>query len=279
MSPSVFVARLSAGAAIALCSFARAGVTTDLVASSNLGGETTFNNVNAALGVPPATTSFGATTPFNPNFGSDNIVRILPGGQITLRLSSPAPIDNTSAPELGVFTNIGLQDVSADGSGVAGNPAQPFSALPVARVRISDDNVNWHDVAGGALVTFRMIENGYTDTPPYTNYFATPGTTLADVYKAPPSAVRAAGLSAFNGMSFTQALAALDGSAGGEWIDLSGLGLTSFRYVRFEVPAGLDPVDNRMILDAITAVPEPSIIGMLLLGALSLSRKRRSERR
>ena len=50
-------------------------------------GEPTFNIPESVLGLPPRSGPFGDLTPFSPNFGSNNILRILPGGSITLRLS------------------------------------------------------------------------------------------------------------------------------------------------------------------------------------------------
>jgi hypothetical protein len=63
----------------------------------------------------------------------------------------------------------------------------------------------------------------------------------------------------------------LDGSAGGTWLDLSSTGLASVGFVRFEVPQG---ADYRLVLDAVTAIPEPGAL-LPLVGALALLRRRR----
>ena len=67
----------------------------------------------------------------------------------------------------------------------------------------------------------------------------------------------------------------LDGSAGGTWLDVSGAGLSAVQFVRFEVPAG---TGARLVLDAVTAVPEPGAATVLCLALLSFVRRRRRSR-
>jgi hypothetical protein len=65
----------------------------------------------------------------------------------------------------------------------------------------------------------------------------------------------------------------LGGSGGGTWVDVTGTGLGSVEYVRFDVPAG---AGDRLVLDAVTAVPEPAAGLVLLLTSSFLIRRRAS---
>jgi hypothetical protein len=66
-------------------------------------------------------------------------------------------------------------------------------------------------------------------------------------------------------------LTLLNGSAGGTWLDVSGTGLSSVQFVRFEVPEG---AATRMVVDAVTAVPEPAAMGLMCVPLLFLARRR-----
>src|SRR4051812_39651470 len=93
-----------------------------------------YRDASAALGVPSGDTGFGALTPFNPPFSNQHIVIVGPGGELTLRLSSPVAAG--PGPEIGVFVNNGLVDVSPGGTGTAASPASTFSPPPSARVSV-----------------------------------------------------------------------------------------------------------------------------------------------
>ena len=225
-----------------------------------------FRNAPAALGLPAGDTTFGALTPFNPPFSPDHIVIVGAGGELTLRLSSPViPVAGT-APELGVFVNNGLVDVSPGGTGTAGTPAATFSPPPSARVSVSDDGVRFVPLAGGSLITFDNPTNFYTDTA-IDNYSAPLGEQPAD-FSRPFIGT----LSSFDGLTYPQMLQLLDGSGGGTWLDVSGTGLSGVQFVRFEVPTG---ANTRLVLDAVTAVPEPGGLLLLLLPFAALRRSRR----
>jgi hypothetical protein len=230
-----------------------------------------YRNASAALGLPAGDTTFGALTPFNPPFSNNHVVIVGPGGELTLRLSAPvAPVPGVATPELGVFVNNGLVDVSPGGTGTAGNPASTFSPAPAARVSVSDDGSRFVPLAGGPLdlVTFSNPTNFYTDTH-IDNYSAPLGNQPADF-----SRPFTGNLSSFDGLTYEQMLGVLNGSAGGNWLDLSGTGLSSVQLVRFEVPEGSDA---RLVLDALTAVPEPgaACVALAPLAAVLLGRVRR----
>ena len=145
-----------------------------------------------------------------------------------------------------------------------------FSPAPAARVSVSADGSRFVPLGAGPLdlVTFDNPTNFYTDTR-IDNYSAPLGTRAADFFKPFTGS-----LSDFSGLTYEQMVTLLDGSAGGNWLDLSTTGLSSVQYVRFEVPEG---ANVRLVLDAVTAVPEPgaAVLVLMPLGALLKRRVRR----
>jgi hypothetical protein len=98
-------------------------------------------------------------------------------------------------------------------------------------------------------------------------YQELPGTQVADFGKAFTQP-----LSAFDGRNWSSILTLLDGSAGGEWLDLTSVPYPFVRFVRFDVTGA----DQRMYLDAVAVTPEPgaaSACAMIVTG--SLLRRRR----
>jgi MYXO-CTERM domain-containing protein len=228
-----------------------------------------FQNSSAALGLPRGDTGFGALTPFNPAFSANDVVIVGAGGGLTLRLSEPVAVG--AGPEIGVFANNGLVDVSSDGSGTAGDPASTFSPLPAALVSLSADGLTFLPVGVGPTV-FDNPTNAYTDVS-IKNYFAAPGAQPADFAKPFTGS-----LSSFDGLTYPQIKDLLDGSGGGNFLDVSGTGLSQVQFVRFEVPAG---ADYRFVADAVTGVtpvPEPAAAGLLGVAGLAALRRRRRQR-
>jgi hypothetical protein len=238
-----------------------------------------FQDSSAALGAPDMDTgtdssgfSYGALTPFNPPFLSEQVLKIGAGGNLTLSLSGPIAV--APAAQLGIFVNNGLIDVSSGGSGVAGDPAQTFTPAPQAIVSVSDDNLSYITLDANPSTTdidpfvFDNPTNSYTDTT-ISGYFSRPGTHPADPFQP-----FTGHLSDFNALSYPQILDLLDGSAGGNWIDLSASGLSSVQYVKFEVPQG---AGYRMVLDAVTAVPEPASLSLAGAATLLVLRRRRAK--
>jgi hypothetical protein len=263
---------IASAVAFSSASVSFAAITASTVIDYTSAGEPTFNDPTSALGLPPRSGPFGDLTPFSPNFGAENIVRILPGASITLRFSDV--VTNAGDARVGVYSNIGVIDVSADGSGLAGSPAGTFSAYPAALVEISSDGIDFTPITSG-LHSFDAPAAGFTDTPDWTGYSPSGGQTPARFDKVPPQAFVDDGIAALSGLTYSQMMTLLDGAAGGEWLDPTASGLASFGYVRFSVPstasAGL-----RMILDAVVVgfVPEPTVLGALTsAGVLALRRR------
>ncbi len=261
---SVFVVVLST--AITSRSIAGMIYAANVVSSSGLGDTTAnaWNDPTAALGAPTTDEEFGAINPFNPPFETNDIVVIPAGGDVELSFAQPAAI--SSVPALGVFVNNGLADVSSDGSGQAGNPASYLSPISQANVSISQDGNKWYPLSG--TTSFDLPTNAYLDTE-ISGYFQPSGNVLAN-FGQPFVGT----LSDLNGLDYDQIRALFNGSAGGNWLDLSGTGLTSFQYVDFSVPAGSG---ERMVIDGISAqaVPEPASAILIPIALVAAARRRR----
>jgi hypothetical protein len=253
-----------ATATLAAASPALAATTAFQVVDYQPGGAGSFTNPSAALGLPAGDTSFGALTPFNPPFTDDQIVVVGAGGRLTLKLSSPI-VATGAGPEVGVFVNNGLVDVSEDGSGRAGSPPMTFSPFPSAMVSVSPDGQQFVPLGAGPI-TFANPTNYYTDVS-ISNYSAPLGDAPADFSKPFTGTV-----DDFSGLTYPQMVQLLGGSAGGTWLDVTPAGLASIQYVRFDVPAG---GAQRLVLDAVTAVPEPGAVTLVAAAAALLARRRR----
>jgi hypothetical protein len=260
---------------VAIVHPAQALIVADAVVGTYSPGDTTvtpqfksFSDPTAALGALQGDTGFGGMNPFNPPFSASQIVGISPGGELTLHMSSPVP---TSGKTLGVFSNAGLNDASSDGSGQADPTAQTLDEAfgetdPEAVVKVSQDGMNFIALNGGNPILFTNPSNYYLNNA-ISNFDEPLGGPIAD-----QSQPFLGTLSDFNGLTFAQIKQnVLNGSAGGNWLDLSGTGLAQVNYVRFDVPAD---ATYGMVVDSVSAVPEPVIGLPLLIAAGALLRRR-----
>ena len=225
----------------------------------------TYDDPAAALGktretTPPAP-AFGVppyvVTPFNATYTPDDLVAIGPGGRLVLRLDAAAPTDGLA---IGVHTGVGLID-DAFPNGSVGPVATPYTRPRVADVAVSADGVTFFDVAADRV--FDVPTNWYAEGVDTPGAEPDAGTVAADF-----SQPFAGGLADFDGLGWAGVLDLLDGSAGGEWLDLSGVPVDSVRFVEFTV----DGPGEVMILDAVATVPEPS--ALLALPVVLLLRRR-----
>jgi hypothetical protein len=227
-----------------------------------------FQNANAALGAlnPIADPQFGNTilSPFNPPYRSDDIVIVGDGGQITLKLTAPVAA-SASGPEIGVFVNNGLIDIDYP-HGQNRTPAGFFSNPPQAIVSVSSNGTNFVPL-GASPITFDAPSNYYADLGADPSNTSTPGSVVSDMSKS-----FVGHMNDFSGLDWNATKALLDGAAGGTWIDFGATGLSSVQYVRFEVPAG---ATYRMVVDAVSAVPEPGGALVVLMGLARLFARRR----
>lgn len=253
----------SVGAVALLVSSAHGGISASQVVSYNAGTvvnsywEAPYSNPSAALGTPNqtqnipnifdsggneiATADNSAITPFNASYNPQNVVAIQnSGGQLTLQLS--APINIGAGAALGIHAAVGIEDVNYP-NGQAGNPAISYSNPRQADLQVSQNGTTWVDLGDK---TFDMPTNIFTNATDPTG--ATPGTTLANPYQPFYGSI-----SSFNGENFPQILTTLNGSAGGNWFDLSGVDLTNVDYVRLSTSAGEEMFIDSVVGDSATS--------------------------
>lgn len=195
-------------------------------------------------------------TPFNATYAADDLVAIGDGGRLVLKLGQPAQVG--AGRTLGVHAGVGLIDGNWPNGTILG-PATPYSAFRSADVRVSGDGVNW--VLLGSDLVFELPTNWYAAGVITPGAQETAGTAEADFTKPFGGT-----LSDFDDGGWSDTLAVLDDSAGGTWLDLSGVPLAAVNYVEFSV-SGADEV---MYVDAVVAVPEPAYAGAVLFGLLAL---------
>lgn len=208
------------------------------------GGANSLTNPYAALGMPGPMVGEGSGydaiySPFNPPYETHQLVQIGEGGSLTLRLDSVVAV-TAGAPELGLFTNVGLIDGKfPDGL----NNVGAFGADTV-RVDVSEDGLEWAELGE---ISCDFPGNAFTDAPgPFHPDPA--GLTAADFSK--PHGLQ---LSDLDGETFAAIVAMLDGSGGGTWIDLDASGLTAVAYIRLRVPDDGDPgTQNSFELASVT---------------------------
>jgi hypothetical protein len=239
-----------------------------------------YNLQTAALGSPERFTGEGifpgAVTPFSPPFLRDELISIGEGGQLTLRLSNYA-IPQAGAPEIGIFSNPGLNDTDYP-NGLAGTPATTLGT-DSALVEVSADGVSWTSLGDTA---FDIPTNGYTDlTDPFS---VVPGSVTSD-FQQPFTG----SLNSFSGLKYYNAgggdiLGLLAGSGGGKWLDISGAGLAQVGYIRFSVADDGTSRKFNFELDAVSVshaalgaatVPEPATAFLLAQSLLVLGFGRR----
>jgi hypothetical protein len=209
-------------------------------------------------------------SPFSPPFGADQIVSIGEGGEITVRLSNYANPQSGGLPELGIFGNVGLTDLSYP-NGLAGTPATTFNGvIESATVEVSADGSSWYSFGNVAM---DVPTNGYTDVSPFS---AVPGSSLTD-FQQP----FVGSLSSFDGKNYSpDILNLLGGSGGGKWLDISSSGLSHVGYIRFSiVDDGNANTKLKFELDAVSVshaalgsavVPEPSAAPLLFIAIVAL---------
>ncbi|MFA6046083.1 MAG: hypothetical protein WC718_13955 [Phycisphaerales bacterium] len=223
-----------------------------------------YRNPQVALGSPERFTGEGVfpsvVSPFNPAFGSNEIVSIGAGGSLTLQFAQPVS-DDANHPfgqDLLIFGGQFFIDEDYP-NGVAG---PLFSAAGNSRVEVSGDGQTWFTVPG-AQATGLYPTLGYLDlTDPSS---ATPGSVLSDFSKPVDPAFDPFG------KNFAQIIAGYNGSGGGTGIDIGAAGLASASYLRI-TNLGTEAFS----IDAVSAVsPVPSPMGGLVLTGLIFGRRRR----
>jgi hypothetical protein len=244
-----------------------AGAVIDYTPGTGVGS---YNNSAAALGQPGGIVSPGAFqgvfSPFNPHFETTELTGIGFGGQLTLQLQNYVTV-SSGAFEIGIWSNVGLVDNDYP-NGTATNPTTTFSTPRGVSISVSADGTNWVSLNGGAPISLSLPGNFYTNAGPQ-DATAPASPTFADFGKPFTGT-----LSDFNGETYAQVLATLNGSAGGTWLDLDGTGLSQVGYIRFNgVASGeVEYINGVSINSTLTgaAVPEPATACLLICGAALL---------
>ncbi len=262
------------------------------IANDALYGITSYNDPVAGLAAPEPIVGVDSGAyatlynPFNAHYESNQLVAFGRGGSLTVELPHVVPV--TGTPQIGVFTNAGLNDYLWP-SGTADAVAQTFAHVEYgaersALVEVGDSLGHWQ--SAGRIV-FASPGNYYANVTSNSGAVAPNPAVLAD-FDQPFTKP----LSAFNGKNFTGVIDVLDGSAGGTWITIpSAPSLTNIQYIRFsdtlwKLPDGttaetrtsiydstyIKPAD--LYIDAVTAIPEPASLGVLCGIALFFHRRR-----
>jgi hypothetical protein len=238
------------------------------------------NDPAAALGEPTRQTAgSGAITPFNSTFDPTTFVSLGEGGSLTLSFDEPV-VDNPPNVQFGI-------DLLLFGNGFFyqsdfGTPPDPRADAIFGdggTVEVSADGVNFVQVATDAdgatdqtiNRAFPTLGFGDVDLPldfGFDGVDLPAGTVPTDFTVAVDPAYDA------SGQTFSQILAAYNGSGGGLGIDLAGTGLSAISFVRITndnpIGSGITPE-----IDAVAdVIPEPGSFTLLAAAALSLVRRR-----
>lgn len=237
---------------------------------AGLAAGTGFNDPTVALGSPERFTGevdfsgafSGVVSPFNPPFGTDEIVQIGEGGFLTLEFADPVTndLDHPFGVDLIVFGNGGLIDADFP-NGTVGDPAGTFGTNEMI-VEVSADGLTFQSL--GIFTEGLFPTMGYLDSGPFD---ATPGSILTNFLKPIDPALA---LDDLAGLDYSELQLLYDGSGGGTPIDIAPSGLAEVRFIRFSV-AGTGAIE----IDAVTRVPEPASLSLLLLGGLVAFRRMR----
>lgn len=262
------------GSVIAVSLFAGTAAAADPFADTvvgyvpGIGVDTSYITPGTALGSPERFTGEGVfpsvVTPFNPAFGTDELVSIGRGGSLTLSFDEPIVNDpnNPFGLDFIIFGNAGLIDSSYP-DGVVGGAYSLSSGV----IEVSSNGTTWFTLAATQIET-SYATLGYSDL---TDPFAlSSGDVLADFTKpVDPS------FAIVNGLTFSQILAGYSGSGGGTGIDFSASGLSSISFIRISNPTS---ATSNIQIDAISdvaAIPAPGISALGLIAAVIHGRRSR----
>lgn len=220
------------------------------------------------LGSPERFTGEGVfpsvVTPFNPVFGTDELVSIGRGGSLTLSFDEPVMNDpsNPFGLDFIIFGNSGLIDSSYP-DGVVGGAYSLSSGV----IEVSSNGTTWFTLASTQIET-AYATLGYSDlSDPFA---VSAGNVLSDfTLPVDPSFAIA------NGLTFPQILSGYNGSGGGTGIDFASTGLSSISFIRISNPTS---ATSNIQIDAISdvaAIPAPGISALGLIAVVMSGRRSR----
>lgn len=255
---------------LAVLAAAEAGPFASFVDSYDAGDAPAPGFTDPAVSLGPPERFTGESTPFpsvvsmfSPPFGTDEIVSIGEGGQLTVRFDPPVDDDpaNPFGVDLIVFGNAGF--ILGDFANLTiSDPASLFGA-DAAQVEVSSDGTTFFPVtplAGALFPTQGWLDGGPFDP--------TPGLVPSNFLKPVNPALT---LADFDGLTYADALALYDGSGGGTPIDIASSGLGSVSHVRIRVPDDANPNTSLTAeIDALANVPEPASLVLTVLAVLAV---------
>lgn len=217
-----------------------------------------YTDPTSALGEPSRVTPGmygGPVDPFSPAYLSSQLVSIGIGGSLTLQFNSPIHQDagHPYGIDFIVFGSAGFTIVNGDYTGGGVTDGSLFSnGQGVTRVSVSADG---H--------TFFTLNPALT--PAVDSLFPADGS--GNFFQAVNPALTSA---SFNNLDLAGIRSLYAGSGGGAGFDLAwaqdssghSVNLDSVNYVRFEV------LSDKIEIDGVTVVPEPSVAALGLAGAL-----------
>ncbi len=250
-----------------------------------------YGDASVALGQPSPTVAGGGgyppsvLTPFNAHYEESALAAFGRTGSVTFQF--PKTMSVVSGPMIGIFSNAGFSDYAYPDGLVGTTFTQgEYSYERSAIVEVGADVNN-----------MKSLGRVQIDMP--ANYYANIGSPYAAV--APANAILAnfskpyVGSAAdFTNMTLARVLTQLGGSAGGTWLAIpANLGLSTINYIRFSDPLWIDSQGNTsptahsiyysettvlkyadLFLNGVVAIPEPAGLSLLVLGGLSLLRRR-----
>jgi hypothetical protein len=236
--------------------------------SAGTGGVKGYDNPASALGEPSRVTpgQFGGPVdPFNPAYLPEQVVSLGAGGSLTVQFNSPIhnSLDHAFGLDFIIFGNNGFQIVNGDFTGGGVTDGSLFGANNGSTsVSVSDDGLTFYQLTPSLAPV--------VDGP-----FPTDGT--GDFSKPLDPALKN---SSFNGKDLAGIRQLYSGSGGGAAYDISWArnaggqpaNLDSIRFLKVEALNGVAEID------AVSAVPEPSVAVLLLggLGGVFLLRRRQA---
>jgi len=235
-----------------------------------------LTNAASALGEPTRSTPGpfgGPVDPFSPPYAPEHLVSVGTGGSLTVQFAQPirnSPL-NPSGIDFSVFGSAGFlvtNDFDANFNYI-GTPATDGTLFNPntgsTRVSVSADGSTWY-----------MLDPA--QAPTVDDLFPTDGSGDFAVPVSP--SLRTVSLA---GMTLNQVRALYGGSAGGagydiDWARTSGgdpVTLDAVSFLRIDVLSGRAEIDG---FAAVSAVPEPAVTVLALVGAAALFLHRRQDR-
>ena len=198
--------------------------------TQGIGAASGYTDPQSVLGSPERFTGEGifpsVVSAFSPAFGTDEILSIGSGGQVTVQFNTPITDDpnNPYGIDLLIFSNTGFIDADYPNGVVGGVFGNDGGAIEV-----SADGVNWFPIKG-ASADGPMPTIGYIDSGPYDTR---PGAILTDFTRpVDPLLTRDACL----GLNNPQLIEKYRGAGGGVGIDIAQTGLAAINFVRISNP-------------------------------------------